>query len=227
MFINRIIFSRFMKKKEVSDYIVEVVEIIPGVETTSLDEIRNDGRRFRNGDVTEVGKALPEASFGYKAHLFEKETIKGQVVVDLGAGRTPDAYTLAGGMGATGYIGVEPHFGRELLEAMEADVADGLSYLRGEEMDNFYTKGSVTNDDMLSFLRRLPDHSVSIFASGIDNFVLDDSDYVRETVTEIVRVLHPTGVYICDFNSVIVIPDDMDGLTLHSGGNLHVYRVAE
>ncbi len=49
---------------------------------------------------------------------------------------------------------------------------------------------------MLTFLRRLPDDSVSVWASGIDSHIITREES-RRVSREIERVLHPSGALIC------------------------------
>lgn len=120
---------------------------------------------------------------------------KGQIVVDLGAGITNRGYTLAGFTDAKAYVGVEPSIRNfERLKGILTYQTGGFK-LR-EELGKPLIPAAVVQQDMLSFLRRLPYRSVSILTSGIDGFIIRDGKYIDETNLEIERVLYPGGTYI-------------------------------
>ena len=49
-------------------------------------------------------------------------------------------------------------------------------------------------EDMLTFLKRLPDNSCSFLCSGME--ILDNDEYKDEVNKEIKRALNPDGAYI-------------------------------
>ena len=49
---------------------------------------------------------------------------------------------------------------------------------------------------MLTFLRRLPDNSVSIISSGLDEHVLPNATYRYAVEQEMARVLDPQGLFV-------------------------------
>jgi len=113
----------------------------------------------------------------------------GKVVVDLGAGSYPIGYCIVDYWNARGYIGVEPNYIEDLvsrLQHVEEFAAHKLNRI----------PFAVVAEDMLGFLRRLPDNSVSIFCSGIDLAIIPRGNYRDEVAKEIMRVLDPNGVYI-------------------------------
>ena len=61
---------------------------------------------------------------------------------------------------------------------------------------------SIVPEDMLSFLKRLPDNSISILCSGIDYFIITH-DYGYQVKEEISRVLDPNGALL-NYSSEIV-----------------------
>ena len=50
---------------------------------------------------------------------------------------------------------------------------------------------------MLSFLKRLPDNSVSIIMSGINRSLIMNEEYRRQIFLEIERVLNKDGGFLC------------------------------
>jgi len=123
---------------------------------------------------------------------------RNQLVVDLGAGPGAVGYYFAALAGARGYVAVDKY------------CADGVIECGADEIKHFFKdkigpldfevkpiQGISTEQDMLTFLKRLPDKSVSILASGIDGYLLPDLRYTSDVTQEIGRVLSPEGVYIC------------------------------
>lgn len=107
---------------------------------------------------------------------------KGQILIDLGPGCEDHGYQLAQLVEAKSYIGVEPNN----AELLSANLSDSLEEL----------PAAIAPIDALTFLRSLPDHSVSIFCSGIDECIIKDQKYIQEVAQEIQRVLHEEGAYI-------------------------------
>ena len=113
-----------------------------------------------------------------------------QVVVDIGAGKFGEAYPVALNMKARAYVGVDKYFAKGLRDAVERRHA------------SMPLPCAVVREDALSFLRRLPKNSVSIFCSALTEQVVSDPKYIEEVNAEITRVLHPQGGYINYENSV-------------------------
>lgn len=141
-------------------------------------------------------------SFRYILENIDKERrtmkilnrFKDQVVVDLGAGIGRDIYPVLWEIGAKGYIGVDLWRGRELKSALKERLyCDGF---RCEKKDGLIPAVAI-EEDILSFLKRLPDKSVSITAFGLGHGIIP-RDYKYEVAEEIKRVLDPKGVMIVD-----------------------------
>jgi len=133
-----------------------------------------------------------------------EKVFKGQIVVDIGAGPGGWGYLMADRAGAEAYVAVEPVFADELLYRITSIQNPGL-----EPKNPFSTPIvpkheikkipiSIVQEDMLSFLRRLPADSVSVLCSGIDKEVISLSGkyYEQKVVNEIVRVVNPNGAYV-------------------------------
>lgn len=128
----------------------------------------------------------------------------GQIVVDLGAGEFPHAYQVIKICGAAAYIAVEPYYADRLARRLSDDwLNKGLQ----KELEQMSARPeyrevkpeidrSVTCDDMLTFLKRLPSSSVSIFTNAIDECIIDP-EYALLVDQEILRVLHPKGGLFC------------------------------
>jgi hypothetical protein len=200
-------------------YVSKLVEISRS--SNSSPGIRNEEpyilnflQNFHFGDVPgarELDKSEGEVDEYAPFSNAVEEKFKGQIVVDLGAGLLPSAYAFFSRFGVRGYVGVEKNFAPQLADGLghghtelQKDIAWRLSFtpFRDRKMDQFPQQectppASVVAQDMLSFLERLPDDSVSIFSSGSTYlFTPYEDEYVRETIKEIKRVLHPDGAFL-------------------------------
>lgn len=155
--------------------------------------------RWQNGFIAQ-NKEGEESPF---LKLFKE--FKDQIVVDLGAGRNRNGYIIAALNDAKGYVGVEPGNSNfnNLAYALLFRDHEGDSLV--DELNRYnkpFIPLSLANTDALSVLRGIPPASVSVFTSGIDEFILgDEPEYVRAVGSEIERVLHPNGAFI-NYDSV-------------------------
>ena len=151
-----------------------------------LDKSRDMGLGFAapGGHFT---RALYEACLARRAGNLPG-SLKGQSVVELGAGMMPHGYLMAATFEARNYLAIEPHYADVLLKA----ICQAL-----EEQRNVITEipWKVSSEDMLTALRGIPDDSVSILACGIEDCILPDADYKAAVEAEIARALSETGVF--------------------------------
>lgn len=140
-----------------------------------------------------------------QVHQLIRDTFEGQVVVDLGAGSQHAVdYYIADRAGAKHYVGVDTSIHDRLIdEIVSVGNQDLIDYLEENDFDYLgplhesnETPASFVIEDMLSFLKRIPDNSVSIFCSGIDRVIISDERHREAIAQEIERVLHPEGGYI-------------------------------
>lgn len=148
--------------------------------------------------------------------LYSLTLLKDRVVVDLasGAGKELRIYILANVAGAAGYIavdknedaieelGVRARFG-EWYEQEKGKDEGELRKNKLQEINKDYGVKrekaipiSLVNEDMLTFVKKLPDNSVSFVMSGVDFNIMSDFDYMGKVEEEVRRSLHPDGGYI-------------------------------
>ena len=113
-----------------------------------------------------------------------KERLRDSILVDLG-GRNLDK--LAEAMECKGYIGVDKY---NWYKDQPLDPTENLS----KNSDYKNTQNISVKADMLDFLSRLPDNSVSISISGIDNAIARLPEYHNALVKEIARVCKRGGI---------------------------------
>ena len=210
--------------------ILPVEVLIPGIkpdlETPKLSkeakETGNDCGFNRSGhsfDNTYLDKMLGFAKDKFNQEFFTKfikgvrEKLRGQIIVDLGAGSTNLGYCTSLLFGADKYVAVEKF--ENTLKNLTGELSkinlkdgeilldkpglyDGRKMLKEQKIVPIYKliPAALIQDKMLHFLRRLPDHSVSILTSGINYALIDNTEYRDAIAREIERVLDPNGVYV-------------------------------
>lgn len=179
-------------------------DLIPGIRLDSfeqrIDLEGNCGRGPRTGTVLDLftGEGFGR-SFAFRLHehrMYGSEFDLGiefqeprmqrpvdQVLIDLGCGENFSGYLIARDCGFKAYVGVDK-------------VRDGCI---GEYRRNEAPKIPCifVREGMLTFLKRLPDESVSLMANGIDQYIIR-GEYREDVVNEIKRVLSPRGFYLTD-----------------------------
>ena len=141
----------------------------------------------------EFSKALFEAVVGGVADL--KEDLRGERVVEMGAGMTSYGYALAAFCGAKNYLAVEPFY----TDVLRGSISEMIQERAGA-LPRIPFK--VVAKDMLAYLKEEEDDLVSIVACGIEDCILADEGYKRMVEAEIVRVLRPDGAFISSHSDV-------------------------
>lgn len=139
-----------------------------------------------HNDASDVGVSdAPFANFSFKYLKNNPEAqkkiikyFKDKVVIDLGAGTTDFGLQIAKLLKCKGYIAVEPYFARNLAKKI---------------IDERDIPVAVVSEDAVSFLRKIPEHSVSIITFGTDNLMFPDKTYNRELCFEIDRCTSSDG----------------------------------
>ena len=192
---------------------------------------------FRNKPVEDVGQITKgevgkdyETSFASAASFLlsdinenkgekydrVKKLFENIPIVDLGAGQNQRGYFLARIIGASGYVATEPNNWVSLEDELTNQNTSGHNY--SDHTGHFSPKiekfkkipFAIAPEDALTFLKRLPDHSVGISSFGIDGYVLGSAfrgsmskgesekieKYIKDVNDEISRVLHPASAVI-------------------------------
>lgn len=187
-------------------------ELIPGIDTRNLktnEDILDSDHRYefaleklnpRDPEYKRKSKGIATAS--QYAYMLEQQLeqnqelrqylsmLADQVVIDIGAGKFAEAYSMIYNAGAKAYIGVDQYFAKSLHEAVQ------------KEQETMPLPAAVIKEDALTFLKRLPSNSVSIFCSALTEQVISDKNYIGQVDNEITRVLNPSGAYFNYENSV-------------------------
>lgn len=138
--------------------------------------------------------------------------LKDQIVLDLGAGSRYGAYQVLTQFGIKGYIANDFYYAEDLRVNLE-------SFSKNESMKIPFT---VFNEDMNTTLSRLPNNSVSIVASGLDD-VITDFGYLNLTKSLIKEKLHPNGIFISNSSPIGFDIGNSNFETGFDGWNLYVY----
>lgn len=186
--------------------VVAVEKLLPGIDTRGLYNenpdkyskhqpyFRDSGGRSQYTAYSDILKNI--FTTGKRSEFFE--LLKGKIVVDLGAGMHPYVYSVAVESEASGYIAVDLWHGQHLKDELDERVygsgqTESFPRVNAEKR----IPASFIDEDMLTFLRRLPDHSVSIAAFGLGDGIIK-GQYAKEVNKEVQRVLHPNGILFTD-----------------------------
>lgn len=187
-----------LEKGELAPILVTVEQLIPDIKPREIVKYPpTSGRNW--SDVYADRFEYLNAIFGYyglEQNRLLKDGLKDQIVVDLGAGNMYGYATALGG-GARGYVAIDKFYDlageyRNPERVREFVDKKWPLYCRDKEL----IPAAAEQDDMLSFLKRLPDNSVSIISSGHIFLFGDDGEYVMELKKEMLRVLSPSGLFI-------------------------------
>ncbi len=179
--------------------IITLQELFPGIDTKGIPELEQRDSSYEpggflrgddNGRANDnpLAKSIYEGDSGTIEKIFKK--FKDQIVVDLGAGSDGYGLRLAERAGARAVIEIEPFFSHLLLENIQ-NPKDAQPYPNTTRIPI-----AIVPEDALKFLKRLPDNSVSILASGIESYIIENRMYRDRLGREIVRVLSPNGAVI-------------------------------
>ncbi len=167
--------------------------VIPGIKMSGLNLVKTekwvlhyvdaDTDLFVEQNLAEIIDYWnPLKLIEWMFHISELD-FSGQIVIDLWAGAQASDYKLVDKCNVKCYIGVEW-------------INDAILTLNIEAYKGTWIPAIVVKQDMLDFLERLPDDSVSILCSGIDTTIIWDTRKRKSIATEIFRVLSPDGCYV-------------------------------
>ena len=124
--------------------------------------------------------------------------LSGQIVIDIGAGFEPWGYLVTKATNAKGYVAVEPFNAGGLKDMI---LHDTIEEIDGSKPIPF----NVAQEDIFTFLARLPDNSVSILCSGIDDAIFPKREDRLRLGEEIARVLHQNGIFLNNQSTIPVL----------------------
>ena len=190
-----------MTKDKISDF--SSLESLPEEFEDKFGKHRDWKIRLNASRELGLGFAAPGGNFT-KA-LFEavtsgladeiKSALAGQRVVELGAGMMAYGYALAASSDARNYLAVEPFYADILSKSIFEKIRS-----KNELLPRIPFK--VVLSDMLEHLQSEGDGLISIVACGIENCILPDEKYKRKVETEVIRTLHPAGVFISSHSDI-------------------------
>lgn len=115
-----------------------------------------------------------------------REVFRDQIVVDIGAGKRSFGYEFSLSVEARAYVAIEPFLGKDL----EKDIT---RFDQERIPSQHKIPVAIVPEDGLTFLRRLPDNSASLFLSGIDDVIIPNREYMVALFQEMQRVLSEKG----------------------------------
>jgi hypothetical protein len=133
----------------------------------------------------------------------------GEIIVDLGAGDETAGYFLSQVLKGKAYVAVEPFRTEFLVNSFKMlDSEKPIFFsknskkdIKNQKITGLYERHipySIVKNDMLTFLKRLPDNSVSIIMGGVGTEIIDDFEYRDQVFNEINRVLSAKGGFLCE-----------------------------
>ena len=164
----------------------------------SISEIIGEQTNAEEGGISDAGfavYALSDLDRNPKHLEKVKSYFEGKIVIDIGAGRNDSGYEVAKKLGCKAYIAVEPYYSKSLLR----------------EFSNTKDKDiplAVTSDDALTFLKNVPDSSVTIMSFGTDEYMFRDREYNYKLGKEITRCLSKDGAFLSSESVLGPIAED-------------------
>ena len=212
-------------------------DLIPGLDTEGLPRIEDLETDNRYG-VDDVGgpNSTSYAWILYSRIDFEGErslwqkAMTGRIVVDLAGGCNAWGYLLACEAQASCYIGLDAYNYRGLKGALSSEgLARSFHIFRECEDPTYRPPGlliprAVVPEDMLTFLRRVPDRSVSVLAIGL-HYILPPS-YADEVNEQLSRVIQDGGCCVRYPGETAVFPSGFQCQPFGCAWK-HVRRLAE
>tara|TARA_B100000315_G_C14370738_1_gene492836 strand:- start:3 stop:695 length:693 start_codon:yes stop_codon:yes gene_type:complete len=154
-----------------------------------------DGKSFNNPYIE---------GFDKYEELERLHPFQGDVLVDLGSGSgkrgLPTSIKIAKLGGAIGYVSVDL-FKEEWCN--DYDKAQGVSKIAARYMKELDIPIAVVQEDMLSFLKRLPNRSISALCSGIDRDIVEN-EYGVQVQEELKRTINRAILF--GFESLVICP---------------------
>lgn len=208
-----------LKEEEIGplkDEITSLEELIPSIKldnVISLDncplQIPEDKERYTKRVMDGMDLGTPFSSDilhdlntleEKKPVVFEslKAKFKDVIIVDLGAGEgnnvdVSTGYRIACILGAKGYIGVEPFNWQSLFRCFLAQTKERTEIAGYGGKSMHLIPFNLVAEDAVTFMRRLPNDSVSLLNSGLSE-ILSEKTYVHDLKKEMARVLRPGAV---------------------------------
>ncbi len=148
-----------------------------------------------------------------KEYLKEgKKLFSGVTVVDLGCGNSANSYELACILGAKGYIGIDSYNADVGCLDFIANDPSNTDHIHEDALvDGKWKRDwkpipySIIKEDIVSFLKRVPDESVGIFCFGLDNWIIGEvsDEYFEKCGSEISRVIKEGSGEFTEINTIL------------------------
>lgn len=203
------------KFEEQNGLLVPVETLIPGIGPKSEEDYKTHGQGFKDTYADEFATMI-DLPFLRTRDELKHVRPESHPIVDLGCGPNPFGYftALAINQGLylnkslieenpkrnrfKGYVGVdkdESGLGASFQKPKRLLEEFNKTSKRRKQGRSILMPASVVYEDMLSFLKRLPDSSVSIMSSG-QVHVMNDHDENSAIEKEMARVLHRDGIAV-------------------------------
>lgn len=126
-----------------------------------------------------------------------KAGVEGRVLIDIGAGDNTNGYIVAQMLGAKGYVALEPHNFKHLYTVLSSPQEEDFRWTEKSPKKRTIPF-CVVAEGVETFLKRVPDNSVAVMASAVDELVLSNftRKQIQEISADISRVVARGGSYI-------------------------------
>ncbi len=182
----------------------------------------NDERRLFSRDwkarlsySRELGKGFAAPGGEFTRALYEwvltdqgsalRSLLRGQRVVELGAGMMPFGYALAAVCQAKNFVAVEPYYSDLQKISIQSFVKENSGVVPRIPF-------KVTGEDMLAYLMNEPDDLLCILACGIEDCILPGADYKKKVEREIERTLGSNSFFVSSHSDLC--PQSLDSMLL-------------
>jgi len=113
--------------------------------------------------------------------------LRGQLLIDLGAGTGRTVGDICRIFGVKDYVSVDRHY----MDFPNKLESSDISY-REEESEGLHE--ILVNSDMLDFISRMPDNRGNFILNGIDSWVIRENDYFEALAKELIRTTKKDGI---------------------------------
>lgn len=179
------------EKREGAPWLTPITQLIPEINTENLNDLairsQEDALAQREDLVSRATQIAPLNTIFFNSllramrreNLDPEHSIEKIPLIDIGSGgRIKPILQFSKIMGVSAYIAIDPYdFTYSVKNARNAPLPVG-----------------IVAEDVLTFLKRLPEQSASFFISNIGEYTLNATNEILPQIrTELMRTLSPSG----------------------------------
>jgi len=156
------------------------------------------GRRWLPQAFSEQWRHVYYGPRGYESQesalkTYFREKLNGGILIDIGGGQNDAMADLAKISGVETYINVDESLRGEY--DLSKTIPGNYDYQRIPEEERARPMTDIlVKADALDFVSRVPSDTVCFAVNGMDFYVLEDADYRRALMGELIRTTKPGGI---------------------------------